>query len=141
MPVGTKIATDSRVVVTGLGAVSSIGIGAGAFCEGLRRGLCGISKIRAFDTTGFRSDRAGEVHGFDPGPWVCQLDPRRLGRSSQFAVAAARMAIADAGIDLATVTADLERAGVRSFCDSYHELLDCIESKLQRDVPTGIPSS
>jgi transaldolase len=48
---------------------------------------------------------------------------------------------ADAGIDLAAVTADLERAGVRSFCDSYHELLDCIESKLQRDVPTGVPSS
>ena len=37
----------------------------------------------------------------------------------------------DAGIDLAAVTAELEREGVRSFCDSYHELLDCIETKLQ----------
>ena len=39
-------------------------------------------------------------------------------------------AAADAGIDLAAVTAELEREGVRSFCDSYHELLDCIEGKL-----------
>jgi transaldolase len=39
-----------------------------------------------------------------------------------------------AGIDLAAVTAQLEREGVRSFCDSYHELLDCIEAKVQRTV-------
>jgi transaldolase len=44
---------------------------------------------------------------------------------------------ADASIDLAVVTAQLERDGVRSFCDSYHDLLDCIESKLQRIVPAA----
>jgi transaldolase len=45
--------------------------------------------------------------------------------------------VADAGIDLADVTAQLEREGVRSFCDSYHQLLDCIESKLRSIVPTS----
>jgi hypothetical protein len=42
-----------------------------------------------------------------------------------------------AGIDLAAITADLERDGVRSFCHSYQELLDCIEAKLQRVAPAG----
>jgi transaldolase len=46
----------------------------------------------------------------------------------------------EAGIDLAAITADLEREGVRSFCDSYQELLDCIEAKLQRTVPVAAPT-
>jgi transaldolase len=45
----------------------------------------------------------------------------------------------DAGVDLAAITADLERDGVRSFCTSYQELLDCIETKLQRAGPVGAP--
>ena len=48
---------------------------------------------------------------------------------------------ADAGIDLAAITAQLERDGVRSFCASYRELLDCIETKLQRAGPVGSPRS
>jgi transaldolase len=47
----------------------------------------------------------------------------------------------DAGVDLAAITADLERDGVRSFCASYQELLDCIETKLQRAGPVGSPRS
>jgi transaldolase len=46
----------------------------------------------------------------------------------------------EAGIDLAAITADLEREGVRSFCDSYQELLDCIEAKLQRTAPVAAPT-
>jgi transaldolase len=49
--------------------------------------------------------------------------------------------VADAGVDLAAITADLEREGVRSFCASYHELLDCIETKLQRAGPAGLARS
>ena len=48
----------------------------------------------------------------------------------------------DAGIDLAAVTSELEREGVRSFCDSYHELVACIETKLARiDAQSGAPSA
>jgi transaldolase len=47
---------------------------------------------------------------------------------------------AEAGIDLAAITADLEREGVRSFCDSYQELLDCIEAKLRRTAPVTAPT-
>lgn len=89
-----------RVVITGLGAVTSIGVGAPAFSEGLRRGTSGIQEqIVGFDTKGFVCKRAGEVQDFDPTRWVRHLDPNALGRSSQFSVAASRMAIEDAGID------------------------------------------
>lgn len=89
------------VVITGLGAVTSIGVGAAAFREGLRRGISGIrEQITGFDTTGFACKRAAEVQDFDPTRWIHRLDPATLGRSSQFSVAASRMAIEDAGIDL-----------------------------------------
>jgi len=88
-----------RVVITGLGAVTSVGLGAASFCDALRKGTSGISEIEGFDTTGFHITRAGEVKGFDPDRWIRELNPSALGRSSQFAVAAARMAIEDAAID------------------------------------------
>lgn len=89
-----------RVVITGLGAVTSVGLGAEAFLDALRRGASGISKITGFDTTGFPCERAGEVRDFDPHSWVRRLDPRQLGRSSQFAIAASRMALEDAAADV-----------------------------------------
>jgi 3-oxoacyl-[acyl-carrier-protein] synthase II len=88
----------SRVAVTGLGVVSSIGTGAGEFGRGLREGRSGARPIGAFDTTGFAHDIGCEVTGFDPAAWLDH--PRRLPRAGQFAVAAAKMAVRDAGIDL-----------------------------------------
>lgn len=88
-----------RVVVTGLGVVSSIGLGARAFADALKQGACGFSPIKSFDTTGFSSQLGGEVQNFEPSEWVRNLDYRHIGRSSQFSIAAARMAIEDAGID------------------------------------------
>lgn len=86
------------VAVTGLGAVSSIGIGANEFLEGLRAGRSGASGIELFDTTGFDHAQGGEVRHFSPAPWIKQLDHDSLGRASQFAVAASKMAIDDAGV-------------------------------------------
>ncbi|MEU3455488.1 beta-ketoacyl-[acyl-carrier-protein] synthase family protein [Micromonospora sp. NPDC006766] len=87
---------NRRVVVTGLGPVSSIGIGVDAFTTALRAGRSGITPIASFDTTGFLTDRAGEVHDFAPEGMLARLDPAEWGRSSQFAAAAARLALADA---------------------------------------------
>ncbi|CAL9362034.1 beta-ketoacyl-[acyl-carrier-protein] synthase family protein [Streptomyces sp. Tu 3180] len=98
-----------RVVVTGLGAVSSLGIGARPFIDSLRAGRSGISPIRSFDASGFDHTQAGEVHGFVPEEHLERLDPRRWGRSSQFAAAAARLAVRDAGWDTAELSA--RRAG------------------------------
>jgi 3-oxoacyl-[acyl-carrier-protein] synthase II len=89
----------TRVVITGLGPVSSIGVGASAFAAGLRAGRSGISRITSFDTTGFPHDKGGEVHDFAPNEVLRRLDPARWGRSAQFAAAAARLAAEDARLD------------------------------------------
>ncbi|WNE96797.1 beta-ketoacyl-[acyl-carrier-protein] synthase family protein [Streptomyces luomodiensis] len=86
-----------RVVITGLGAVSGIGIGAAEFLAGLRAGRSAAGPVTAFDTEGFDRSTACEVKDFEPTRWIRNLDIRTLGRASRFSVAAARMAVADAG--------------------------------------------
>ena len=88
-----------RVVLTGFGVFSSIGVGADEFAEGLRAGRSGARPISVFDTEGFSHANGCEVPDFDPGRWIHRLDPQELGRASQFSVAAARMAVEDAGWD------------------------------------------
>ncbi|ARX84618.1 MULTISPECIES: beta-ketoacyl-[acyl-carrier-protein] synthase family protein [Streptomyces] len=88
-----------RVVVTGLGAVSGLGLGARAFTAAIRAGRGGIGPVEQFDATGFERSLAGEVRGFHPEMHLRGTDPARWGRSGRFAAAAARMAVLDAGID------------------------------------------
>ncbi|MCK2236910.1 MULTISPECIES: beta-ketoacyl-[acyl-carrier-protein] synthase family protein [unclassified Crossiella] len=92
--------TGRRVAITGIGVVSSIGIGAGAFRDGLRAGRSGARPITAFDTTGFDRTMGCEVTGFEAADWLRVVDPAALGRAGQFAAAAATMAVRDAGADL-----------------------------------------
>ncbi len=89
--------TARRVVITGVGIVSSIGIGVNAFAAGLLAGKSGITPIHSFDTTGFDYAMGGEVHDFSPAVWLHRLAPAEWGRTSQMAAAAARMAVEDAG--------------------------------------------
>jgi 3-oxoacyl-[acyl-carrier-protein] synthase II len=89
---------SSRVVVTGLGVVSSIGIGRDEFADALRAGRSGARPITVFDTEGFEHTLGCEVAGFDPRPWIHRVDPAELGRASGFSIAASRMAVADAGL-------------------------------------------
>jgi len=88
-----------RVVITGLGAVSPVGIGADAFASAIRAGRNGTSEIRSFDASLFPSRRAGEVHDFEPSEILTRLDPRYWGRSGLLAAAAARLALGDSGLD------------------------------------------
>lgn len=87
-----------RVVVTGLGPVSSIGTGVEQFHSGLLEGRSGVSPITGFDSTGFPRIMAGEVHGFEPADILSRLNIAEWGRTSQFAAAAARLAVEDAGL-------------------------------------------
>ncbi|MFG2713693.1 beta-ketoacyl-[acyl-carrier-protein] synthase family protein [Streptomyces goshikiensis] len=89
-----------QVVITGLGLVTSIGLGVEEFLAGLRAGRSGAKPITAFDTTGFAHSQGCEVTDFRPADWIRTIDPDELGRATQFSVAAANMAVADAGFDL-----------------------------------------
>ncbi|GAB2895722.1 beta-ketoacyl-[acyl-carrier-protein] synthase family protein [Streptomyces mayteni] len=88
-----------RVVVTGLGVVSSIGIGVEPFTESIKAGRSGISPITSFDASGYEKRNAGEVKDFDPSAILERIDPENWGRSGQFAASAARLAVRDAHID------------------------------------------
>jgi len=84
-----------RVVITGLGIVSPIGIGKDDFFNSSIAGRNGIGPITAFDVSRYPAKLAGEVHGFDPTLYMDRKKARRLGRATQFAIAAARQALTD----------------------------------------------
>ena len=83
-----------------MGAVTPIGIGKDEFWKNLIAGKSGIRKITRFDASEYNSQIAGEVDGFDPADYMDAKESKRMDRYSQFAVAAAKMAIEDAGLDL-----------------------------------------
>jgi len=86
------------VFVTGVGVVSSLGLGKDAFFRGLEAGKSGISPVSSFDASQLGRQLAGEVKEFDPRDHLTAAEQRRMGRCSAMALAAARMAIADAGL-------------------------------------------
>jgi beta-ketoacyl-acyl-carrier-protein synthase II len=90
--------TDRRAVVTGLGVVSPVGIGADATWDGFVSGRSGVVKITRFDTTPFDVDVAGEVQGFEATDYMDAKDARRHDRSTHLAVAATGEALRDAGM-------------------------------------------
>lgn len=99
-----------RVVITGLGAVSPVGVGVEPTWDAIVAGRSGIAPITAFDASAYSTRIAGCVDGWDPTPWVDAKETRRLSRFQQFAVAAAQMAVDDAG--LVIDEANAERVGV-----------------------------
>jgi len=99
-----------RVVVTGMGAATPLGMGVPSTWEGMKEGRSGIAPITLFDASGFESRIAGEVRGFDPAAWMDPREARHSDRFVQLAMAAAKMAVADAGLDLEKV--DTTRVGV-----------------------------
>lgn len=102
---------ERRVVITGLGIVSPIGLGKDAFWQSLVAGKSGVTHYDAFDSSAFDCKIAGEVKGFEPRDYFkTPKDTKRTDRFTQFAMAGAKMAVADSGIDFATI--DLDRAGV-----------------------------
>lgn len=99
-----------RVVITGMGAITPLGVTLPAFWEGLTEGRNGISRITLFDASPFECQIAGEVPNFDPTNYMGGKEARRIARSSQFSIAAAQEAWQDAGLDDAKL--NRERLGV-----------------------------
>ena len=99
-----------RVVITGLGAVTPIGLTAGESWQAVKNGVCGIGPITHYDPAAQKVKLAAEVKGFDPEALLGRQEAKRMGRFTQFAVAAAREALSDAGFS--AEQADPDRCGV-----------------------------
>ena len=99
-----------RVVLTGLGALSCVGSGKESFWRGALDGRSGIKPLTRFDASAFSCRIAGQIDDFDPLRYMDSKIAKRTERFTQFSLAAARMAIEDAGLDLEGV--DRDRLGV-----------------------------
>lgn len=99
-----------RVVVTGLGLITPVGLGVRASWEALVEGRSGIGTIRTFDSSDLPVHIAGEVKDFDPSPYIEQKEIKKMDRFIHFAVAASTMAMDDSGLVIDGSNAD--RVGV-----------------------------
>ena len=89
-----------RVVITGLGAITPIGLNVSDFWNSCKEGVCGIEPISYFDTSDFKAKLAAELKGFDAKNFMDAIQAKRMEAFSQYAVAAAKEALEDAEIDM-----------------------------------------
>ncbi len=107
---GPDTTTRRRVALTGVGVITPIGIGKDRFWASLMEGRSGVRRITAFDPTPYDTQIAGEVPDFDPATFMNRKEARRNDRFVQFAAAATRLALDDAGF--AITPRNAERVGV-----------------------------
>ena len=100
---------NRRVVVTGMGALSSVGSGKNDFWDGAMS-KSGVATITRFDPSPFRCQIAGEINSFDPLKFMDPQKAKRLDRFAQFSLATAKMALEDSGLDLDRI--DRDRVGI-----------------------------
>lgn len=132
-----------RVVITGLGLITPLGVGVKMTWENLIYGKSGIGKITCFDASAFPTQIAGEVKGFNPEDYIESKEIKKMDRFIHFAVAAAKMAIDDSGLKITDSNA--ERIGVivgsgiggLGTIEHYHSVL--LEKGPRRITPFFIP--
>jgi 3-oxoacyl-[acyl-carrier-protein] synthase II len=134
-----------RVVVTGVGLVSPLGIGTEANWEALCAGRSGIGPITHFDATEFSSRIAGEVKGFDPLHFVSKKDVKKMDVFIQYAIAASQLAMDDASLsvtdDIATRVGVFIGSGIGGFSTIEREHKALLEGGPRRISPFFIPAS
>jgi 3-oxoacyl-[acyl-carrier-protein] synthase II len=133
-----------RVVVTGMGAITPLGVGVEISWQSLCQGRSGIDPITRFDTNGFRTKIAGEVNGFNPTDFIPRKLVRRGGRFIHYALAACQMALEDSGLtinptncDRVGVSVGTAMGGVESLEENQELLLKGAQRKIS---PFFIPS-
>lgn len=104
------MAHRTRVVITGAGVLSPLGLTVDTFWSALLAGKSGAAPIRRFDTTGFTTTIACELKDFDASTWLRKPEMRRMDPFCQYGMVAAQLALEDSGLDLSAV--DMERFGV-----------------------------
>jgi len=92
---------EQKIVITGMGAISSVGLNCQETFDSLVAGRSGISRVSLFDPSNIDCQVPGEVKEFDPGRYMDRKMARRIGRYAQFSIAATQEALAQSGLDLA----------------------------------------
>ncbi len=122
--------SKQRVVITGLGVLSPVGIGKEAYWKALLRGQSGIDRLTRFDSSLYDSKIAGEVKDFVPEQFLDRKEIRRTDRFAQFGVAAAKLAVGDAALELGEedpenigVVIGSGIGGIETLCEQHSVLL------------------
>jgi 3-oxoacyl-[acyl-carrier-protein] synthase II len=120
----------NRVAVTGIGAISPLGLTAEALWDGLLAARSGVAPITRFDVEGYAVTFAAEVDDFDPSLWIEGKEIKKLDRFLQFAVAASKMALADADLEIGEEIAEETAVYIGSGCggmatiNEAHRIID-----------------
>ena len=134
-----------RVVITGVGLISSVGIGTAANWEGLCAGRSGIGPITHFDAAQHAVRIAGEVKGFDPLQFMEKKDVKKADVFIQYALAASQFAVDDARLEITRANADdvgvYIASGIGGFSTIEREHLELIKGGPRRISPFFIPAS
>ena len=134
-----------RVVVTGVGLISSVGVGTQANWDALLSGQSGIATISHFDPAGFSAQIAGEVKGFDPLQFFDRKDVKKMDVFIQFAVAASQFAVEDARLEVTPANADqvgvFIASGIGGFATIEREHQALLSGGPRRISPFFIPAS
>src|SRR5437899_1567771 len=134
-----------RVVVTGIGLVSSLGIGTDANWAALGAGTSGVGTITKFDASQFASQIAGEVRGFDPLQFIEKKDVKKMDVFIQYAIAASQFAMDDAGVPITRENADrvgvFIASGIGGFTTIEREHKALLEGGPRKISPFFIPSA
>jgi 3-oxoacyl-[acyl-carrier-protein] synthase II len=137
--------SNRRVVVTGIGLVSSLGIGTDANWKALISGKSGIGAITKFDATQFATQIAGEVRGFDPLRWIEKKDVKKMDVFIQYAIAASQFAMDDASLqitpELAPNAGVFIASGIGGFTTIEREHKALLEGGPRKISPFFIPSA
>jgi 3-oxoacyl-[acyl-carrier-protein] synthase II len=139
------VADNRRVVITGVGLVSPLGVGTEPTWKGLLAGQSGVANITLFDASRHSTRFAAEVKGFDPLNWVEKKDVKKMDRFIQFAVAAADFAVADSGLKIEPAEADMFGvyigSGIGGFATIEREHETLMKEGPRRISPFFIPAA
>jgi 3-oxoacyl-[acyl-carrier-protein] synthase II len=139
------VTSQRRVVVTGVGLVSPLGVGTAPTWEGLQAGRSGAGPITLFDASRHACRIACEVKGFDPLNWVEKKEVKKIDRFIQFAVAAADFAVKDSGLPLDATSAErvgvFIGSGIGGFATIEREHTALMEGGPRRISPFFIPAA
>ncbi len=135
--------SETRIVVTGLGAISPVGLSADETYANLIEGVSGVDRVTQFDASILKSQIAGEVKGFNPLDYMDRKMSRRIGRYAQFALAATQEALAQSGLDLETEDRDriasVTSSAIGDFPILEHEMLKFFKNGIGRTNPFTVP--